>query len=316
MRLIICGNGFDRHHGLCTSYGAYKEYLNAKAPCVLKKYETFPWLSDKCQGDLWKDVEQTLALNFQKMVDHYKTNYHNDSDGEIEYETDFEDWTRFIYSFTGEEFYKWISSIDICDAKRDEKIESIFSDAVFVTFNYTNTIEHLYGISSEYILHLRGDLRKVESENCFSQSILPSFQTIEDAECYDKPLLESDKWNSEIIRTEIQFGAPMANEDEFSSIFSAIQCKKVEDAFAVLAEKTTKKIYHNIPRLNAFLENKTIDEVIVMGHSMTGADILYYNNCIFRQCKAAKWIVYVHNDRDEKSSFLEKYDIVCEFREW
>lgn len=315
MKLIICGNGFDMHHSLNTSYSSYKKHLHLKAPWVLEKYEKFPWLSEKVENDLWKDVEQSLELDFPKMINHYQANY-NDPDGEIEYETDFENWTRFVFSFTGDEFYKWISSVEISTVKKDRTIESLFRDAVFVTFNYTDTIERLYQIPSDRVLHLHGELRRVADDNCFGLDILPSFRTIEEAECFNKPLLERDKWNSDIIRNEIQFGAPLTEENALTNIFNGVVNDDMRKAFDSLVEKTTKKLYQNIPILDAFLEGKRIDEVVIMGHSIIGADKLYYDKCIIPRYMNAKWTVYVHSDKDEKSAFFERYNIFPEYREW
>ncbi|MBP5769158.1 MAG: hypothetical protein J6W51_08735 [Fibrobacter sp.] len=37
MKLIICGNGFDQHHGLPTNYTDYCEFLNKNYPGIIRK---------------------------------------------------------------------------------------------------------------------------------------------------------------------------------------------------------------------------------------------------------------------------------------
>lgn len=307
MKLIICGNGFDMHHNLKTGYSEYKKYLQCNVPLLVEKFEKFPWFPGKCKNDLWRDVENTLALNLQEMIEHFKA-YYNDPDGVIEYETDFEDWTRFIYSFTGDEFYKWISTTDYNAAKAEDDLAELFSDAVFVTFNYTDTIERIYGVPNEKVLHLHGALSKVAVENCFGQSILPSFTTIEEAESYNGPILESDKWNSDIIREEIQFGAPVVEANSLDSIVEQIQHEDIQCLFRQLIDKTTKSIYKNLPILKAFLHGKEIDEIVIMGHSLMGADDLYYSECLIPLYGTKKWTAYFHTDADyeEKTAFFAK----------
>lgn len=323
MKLIICGNGFDIHHNLPTGYWNYREYLYNQAPNIMDKYESFPWLNEKCKNNLWRDVENSLAINFRKMIDYYRK-YYDDADGEIEYQTDYDDWTRFIYSFTGDEFYKWLSSIDFSVAKKEALLEKMFRDAVFITFNYTDTLERVYGIAEERILHLHGQLSKVKTENCFGQDILPSIRTVEDAECYDKPILESDKWNSDVIREEIQFGAPLIEKDQMSSDFSNVQQEFMKQALEALSEKTTKKVYNNLPSLDKFLKMYEIDEIVIMGQSLSGADDLYYSKCLVPLYKDKKWTAFWHkgnngelDDYNEKVTFFDRYGIQHRhYQEW
>ena len=75
MKLIICGNGFDMHHNLKTGYSEYKKYLQCNVPLLVEKFEKFPWFPGKCKNDLWRDVENTLALNLQEMIEHFKAYY-------------------------------------------------------------------------------------------------------------------------------------------------------------------------------------------------------------------------------------------------
>ncbi len=316
MRLIICGNGFDIHHNLKTRYSDYREYLDKHASRVLKAFETFQWLNSSCKGNLWSDLEKTLILNFHNMIDFYKQ-FYCEKNGNNEYKVDFAEWTRFIYSFTGEEFYEWISSIEKVIVK-DPNLESLFNDSVCITFNYTDTIECLYSVSPEAVLHIHGSLGDVRDDECFSDNILSPFSSIEEAEIEEKPIVECDKWNSDIIRTELQFGAPLSKENEMQDIFECIQDECVRRDFEVIIEKTTKKLYTNTDRLCAFLRDKKIDEVIILGASLSGTDEMYYSQCLIPMYKDSKWIAYVYSEEDksEKEKFFNKHRIIPEFRNW
>lgn len=323
MKLIICGNGFDMHHKLKTDYKAYRDYLKKHAPNVLRKFEEFQWFNESCKGNQWRDVEETLAINFEGIISFYKA-YYNDPDGSIEFDTDFEDWTRFIYTFTGQAFFLWLSSINTNTALKDTNLESLFTDAICITFNYTDTVEHLYGVAKEKILYLHGNLHRVIVEHCLGSSILPTFKTIEEAECYNRPIIECDKWNSDIIRSEIQFGAPLVSENKFVAIFNNIQEDGTKKALKELSEKSTKRIYENLPRLEEFLKEKDIEEIIILGQSLLGPDDLYYSECIIPMYKNKKWTAYWHrgkngelDDYHEKKDFFQKYNISdVNFVEW
>ena len=316
MRLIICGNGFDIHHNLKTRYSDYRKYLEEHASRVLKDFETFQWLNSSCKGNLWSDLEKTLALDFHNMIDIYKQ-YYCEKNGNDEYKVDFAEWTRFIYSFTGEEFYKWISSIEK-DAVKDPNLEGLFNDSVCITFNYTDTIECLYNVSQESVLHIHGSLSNIRDDECFDENILLPFSSVEEAEIAEKPIIECDKWNSDVIRSEIQFGAPLSKEDEVHDIFESVPNESIRRDFKVIVEKTTKKLYNNIDKLCAFLRDKKIDEVIILGSSLSGADEMYYSLCLIPMYKDSKWIAYVYSEEDrcEKENFFNKYGLIPEYRNW
>lgn len=323
MKLVICGNGFDLNHGINTSYCHYKEYLNKNAPYVLNGYTKFPWLNEGCKDDLWSDVEKTLRIDFHKIIDHYASNY-DDVDGQLEFKTDFNEWTRFIYSFTGDKFFQWLSSVEVSCAKKKDKFERLFSNAVFVTFNYTDTLERVYGIEADRVLHIHGKLTEVNERDCFGNDILPNFRTIEEAESCDGPILEHDKWNSDIIRNEIQFGAPITSEAELDELTTGVEREVLNNALRELADKSTKRIYQKLSTLESFLDQYEIEEVVIMGHSLLGADDFYYSNCLLKRFRGKNWTAYWHkgkdenlNDYNEKKKFFSTYDITdYNLHEW
>lgn len=52
------------------------------------------------------------------------------------------------------EFEKWVKSITVSDAKCKAEIE--LENAIFLSFNYTTTLEQLYNIDSQNIFHIHG----------------------------------------------------------------------------------------------------------------------------------------------------------------
>lgn len=330
MKLVICGNGFDLHHGLKTGYSHYRTYLQDNVPDVLKKFESFPWLNPSCIGDLWSDVENSLRIDYDgmcaKLEEYVSDTKCGDEYAWAELRTDFEEWTRFIYRFTGEEFYKWIQKINTKILSEPE-IVKILEDAVCVNFNYTDTLESGYGVPTTDILHIHGRRELVHDENCFGHDVIPSFSSIEEAELADGPIVSSDKWNSDIVRDEMQFGAPVIEEKD-----SRIECfvercsdKKTVNALCEFYDKSSKKLFSNIGKLSAFLEAYHITEVHVMGLSLTGIDDFYFERVFSPKLSDCKWHFYFFGtsddlaeaDRRAKNDFAEKHGLYDkEFQRW
>lgn len=326
MKLIICGNGFDLNHRLQTGYKCYRCYLQDVAPDVLRKFEELPWGHKQVGENKWRDIEKSLELDVDDLlstVAQYEINV--PPENVCECKTDMDDRLRFIHLFTGELFYQWLSDVDTSKARAKSELSKCFEDALFVNFNYTNTLECVYGVAPEKILHIHGALADVNVQNCFGQDILPRFSTIEEAECYDKPLLESDKWNSNIIRNIIQFGAPREWEQISRKLNDAFRDQE-RDIYEELSEvlpKTIKTLSKNLPSLQSFLLGKTIDEIIIMGHSLNGPDDFYYEKCLIPLYKDKKWTFYWHRGYEDPLSgkreiekFCQKHKITPNFCEW
>ena len=75
MRLIICGNGFDLHHGLKTGYWDYRDYLLSRSKQSIRDYE---FLTEELVGTpAWNNVEASLEINYsdyiESILNHYET---------------------------------------------------------------------------------------------------------------------------------------------------------------------------------------------------------------------------------------------------
>ena len=332
MNLVICGNGLDLHHGLKTSYPSYKCYLKKNAGCILDRFINFPWIKQSNKHDLWTDVEQSLAFDYERMCSELSRNYlseynNGDENAIVELQTDLEDWTRFIYSFTGELFYQWLSSINPSASKPDQMLEPLFSDSIIVTFNYTNTLESLYHITPERILHIHGKLISVHDEDCMSGIRWPLFKEIEEAEAYSGPVFESDKWNSSIIRQEIQFGAPTTKDIRcrIDSILKSCEDENICNTLLDFTQNTIKHLPRNIPALESFLGDKELSDIYIMGLSICGPDDYYFKHSFVPKYKECKWHLFFHGeneieaeqDRLAKQLFVKQYSIgSAEYLPW
>ena len=62
--LVVIGNGFDKFHGLKTSCGDFKKFLEQKYPrCVeqIEEYIDITKYAGVKDDDLWKNLEANLA---------------------------------------------------------------------------------------------------------------------------------------------------------------------------------------------------------------------------------------------------------------
>lgn len=166
--LFVIGNGFDLHHRLPTSYGNFKEYLKGVNEDLVDELDSI--LSEKRIDpddiEKWSRLEQFLAefpnMDFEQLEE-------KAFDG-AEPDMDRAEWLHgpgnIAEAKSGElcclltsvksNFKGWVDSICIDKIHRDNSLK-FPNDAYFLNFNYTKTLEQVYGISEERILHIHND---------------------------------------------------------------------------------------------------------------------------------------------------------------
>ena len=184
-RLFIIGNGFDMAHGLPTGYQDFHRYLRSEYPNadetpsapptsvvghhgedVYDKDEVVSYLMNlisRTEGDDWKDVEATIGnLDFDE--DFYGLPEETDRDGDrnLWHEAyNNEDLARELAGcvpMISSLFSDWVDTIDISDANahKDDVFADIadFACDLFLSFNYTFTLERVYGAKN--VCHIHG----------------------------------------------------------------------------------------------------------------------------------------------------------------
>lgn len=191
-RLVIIGNGFDLHHGMQTSYLNYREYLlrNGGKDIV----ECFEEQEELNEIYLWNNLEHVLGLlNYEKaycyLLPYNDENWSDSAHHDFQYEI--EKMTQY-WPGIKDNLANWIRQIDY--KKADKNLFSIINnDSSFLSFNYTNTLEVLYGINKENILYIHGDASETEELvlGHRNESYYPEWD-INDKDC-DVRLLEADQ---------------------------------------------------------------------------------------------------------------------------
>lgn len=304
MKLYICGNGLDIHHGLRTSYPYYRKWLIDNGyKKIVDDYEGL-----NCSTDLWKDIEDSIGKEWQNMI--YEKMYQYKTEGgcldEDELQYDIYYGYRFIFAFTGELFYKWLWSLDNTGIRPDMGFEN---NSLYVNFNYTNTLEDVYHIAPELVFHIHGDMKNIKDEDCLSYSYF-SYRGDPELTLINKPDMDHYEWNSDIIRKEIQFGGTSISlgdvERELSRWFP--QNNESNENYQDLLELTSKVIKQpeaNFRKLTEFLDSKDINEVIVVGLSIGNSDKEYFQKIFLPKYSYLKWSFYFHNSENKK--YYEEY---------
>ena len=166
---------------------------------------------------------------------------------------------------------QWVRTIRIRDVKPKTSLINSFQEALYITFNYTAVLERAYGISDSKIIHIHGSLREHECDPVLGHGNIGRIERI------DERLVEAER---------------MYDEKEISI------CKVVKDYY----ERTYKDVNRYMYRLFRFNE-KNIDEICVIGHSVAGVDLPYFKNIDIITQKTAYWSVYYFGS-DEKQRIL------------
>jgi hypothetical protein len=287
-KLYVIGNGFDCHHYIKSSYPHFKTYLENiirnnnpnSAPYKHAKQlldflnEFFP------EGELWNNFEKALG---EFDIDKYEQWYNkccastfNDNQSKQNYLDNLLDWFKKDITWN---FQKWIQSLD----KSIQTIKSslnIDKSALFLTFNYTETLQKVYHVPEKQILHIHSghDLKNERIGNEFAQYIIG----------HNKELSSPSKDHSDAERN--------AERDarEFIEIFH---------------KDTTKHITENTSFWKALA---SVDEIFVLGHSLNEIDFPYFKEIAKSiNMNNVQWKVSYYKEEDKKiaEDFVKKMNI-------
>ncbi len=153
MKLYIIGNGFDLAHGLPARYSDFAAFCKIKDPKLFQLInKTFPNITT---DSLWSNFEEGLGTPDQFAI---KSCYSLFGDKSIQ------DYSLYLKSSLDEAFRDWVISIRRLTLLLDKRY--LFDkDCYFLSFNYTDLLETLYGIKSKSIvLHIHDYVEKDDEE--------------------------------------------------------------------------------------------------------------------------------------------------------
>ena len=175
-KLIIIGNGFDIWQGLKTSYKYLVEYYRDNRERILKKlhipevvYEdedgtkfhtdqtsiiySNPFFSEILDDEFWFNFEESLGV-----IDDQTVNlYFGKTRRELRYMNKTIKRAKRIIHYT---FMEWLKTIALPNIKIDDYN---FDNCLFVNFNYTPTLQQIFNVREENVLHIHGELNDKKS---------------------------------------------------------------------------------------------------------------------------------------------------------
>ena len=264
--LYIVGNGFDIHHGIDSGYSDFKEYL-LNHDKNLHGY-VINYLPVK---ENWSNLEKMLVhLDADYLVseaesflypyssEDWSDSYHHDYQYELE---------RVVTALSRDlkaGICKWIAQLDIpvhenlgCPALDLER------EGLFLNFNYTPTLEHIYQVPEQNILFIHGKCSAENSEivlgHGWNPKEIPDLNDVLDPEGMDPRVMQGNS----IIN------------DYFGTTF-----------------KPTDKI---IERNRHFFDNlSSVSEIYTLGHSLSEVDLPYIKMVVDNADSGSLWKVSHH----------------------
>ena len=186
--LYIIGNGFDLAHGIKSSYADYKSFYSTYeinsggSSCKIRPKEReyteniekgldLELFFGNLSGD-WSNIEEAIGKYDAEYIKEY-------IEPEDDKEEDFTKQDKLkssrLQSFFNNTinalrtlFKEWVDRIDIRVKSKDKQYK-FKNDDLFITFNYTEVLETIYGIPKSNICYIHGR-RRVDEEYIFGHN--------------------------------------------------------------------------------------------------------------------------------------------------
>ena len=278
----IIGNGFDLHHDINCSYSNFRAWLDKHDRSFLLKMDE---IYGCCDGDWWCDFENNLGeidvmeyaqrVAFENGVD--LSSDHCDSmwsDAQIEVENEM----GGLYNALQGYFEEWVAQLNAPNPQKRVYMET--QDAAFLNFNYTQTLEDLYHLKPENVLHIHGAAGKGEKliigHRLSKDDLKHLYPTPNDL--YRQGKIDEETASSYDVHDE------WAWEEAFSQVASM--------------QKPVKKL---ILDYRQFFNNiKGAQKICAYGISFSEVDLPYLNE-IMLMAPLAKWEISYYSDRDKEN---------------
>lgn len=283
--LYIIGNGFDLHHGIQSKYSDFAAYLKSADLGVYEEVETY----FSSEG-FWNNFEENLANfdvdmakdNASDFLTGYGSEDWSDS-GHHDYQYELNRIVESVSSKLQEHFSDWVMQIQIpSKVGCDSRLLPLDLNARYLNFNYTPTLQQVYGIPNDQILHIHGN-RKIQSDQ----------------------LILGHGWESEVsdsLNPDIDIGEADTRVIEGNEIVDSYFSKTFKPVADILLQNQS-----------FFKDLKPIKQIYVLGHSLAEVDSPYFNAIIDNIDKAStRWTISFHGgakDLEDMKSGFAKFNI-------
>lgn len=299
--LYIIGNGFDLHHDIQCSFLDFMEWIKKNdASLFFKLTQVY---SNAWEHDWWSDFENNLA---QLDINYYANRKGNLYDPEYIKEGSIEEKTECASQKIIEEFdrikgplrndlQKWLSEA-YGNCQKDKTIQIPNEDSIFLTFNYTKTLEDIYKINANQVYHIHGVIDKKDS-------IVVGHG------------LGTEKLNNIFERQKLRIGEGWSKKLNGMTRFQIVVPKHKDLASLSTLESivSLKKDVEGCIEKNKRFFNEILDvqKIYVYGFSFSSIDMPYLEKIIRRTKPETHWVIswYSQDDKQRVMDFVIRYDI-------
>ena len=259
--LYILGNGFDLCHELPTRYSDFCDWLehHGERDFVNLMEKIFPL--ENGVHTRWCNFENALGMCDVDLIynDFYETPVNILADNAVELAV--QNVVDIVSTTTAKIrplMKEWINSIIIPSDASSQRF-LLNKDDWFLNFNYTSTVENLYGIPNEHVCHIHG------SVDSYNELITGHDKVLDDSHYFD---------TIDIVD---------------------VAKKKIVSFLNGLKKK---QAYHYENCISFFLSLPKITDVVVIGHSLDSTDKYYFNKISSIIAEDARWHFSVYQPID------------------
>lgn len=294
--LYVIGNGFDIHHGIESSYRCYMEWLKENHKYDYQKVINF-YGDEAEKHEWWNEFEKNLGyFDIRGKVENWSFR-NQPTDRQLEkmraVDTKGGAWEAQvdiggITSILKDSFHEWIDSLN--HALSGNKIVIDSQNAYFITFNYSLTLENVYKVPSDQILHIHGCLNDDEYIIGHGRTYA---EVKEDAEPYISPSdLDKDDSNEDAIDDEI------TENTKNEVVLQIMKAAKPTDEII----KKNKNIFEKLNEVN---------KLCIYGLSFSSVDEPYLNRIISSVAPNVELEAsyYSLSDKESIEAFGQKYNL-------
>lgn len=283
-KLFIIGNGFDIAHELPTRYTDFYNHLVStdQGRVFIENIERIICCD---RNEFWNSFEKNLGdLNLDILLEEVMDE-REDFNSQFDYgPLDENHITNHIVSSHISSLHKldsfvsnWIKTIDLESVPINSIYQNIFTDeSIFINFNYTKTLQHIYEIRNEKVFHVHGDV--------------------------NNPIMGHGKDSS----------ADMFSFDEVNDIaikeFSEAIVGEINEFYNNSRKETNKFCNEMIDFINKI--DCEIDEVCLIGHSLGLVDEKYFQELGYYYSDKP-WTIIIRDpdDKNNKLKALKKINV-------
>lgn len=150
-QLVIVGNGFDVNHGIPSSYAHFRTWLSNNDKELYDFLERYIDVA----GDWWNDFERSLSeIDIPKLIretplekrprdPRFPPSFSHPASWRL-------DSVRDAISL---KFTEWVKTLDGVEIKNRIELPEA---CLYISFNYTDTLERVYGVEENRIVYIHG----------------------------------------------------------------------------------------------------------------------------------------------------------------